>query len=82
MKGLFLVALLTTLSGCATNSDIEKLQSQINSLDSKTSGEYVELNSKIQEVKQQCDLKHSQCDEHCKTLDSKLDRVFKKSQLK
>ena len=51
MKSLFLVGLVLLLSGCATNSDISKLQSQIDGLDSKVSGEYVELTSKIQDVR-------------------------------
>ena len=66
----------------AENISLTQLQSQIDGLDSKVSGEYVELTSKIQDVQQQCESKHKQCEQHCKTIDSKLDRVFKKSQLK
>jgi|LakMenEpi03Aug12_release.lakeMendotaPanAssembly.Ray.scaffolds.fasta_scaffold2336130_1 cell division protein FtsB len=85
---LFTVALIG-LTGCATNSDIAKLQHEI---------DVVEANSKltneeIQTLKHNCNQmqsaakeQHLKCVEHCKTieskLDSKLDRMFKKSQLK
>ena len=77
-KIIALFALTFALTGCASNSDIQKLQSEIDGLNSKVAA----ADSKIDAVNAKCELKHAECEKHCKTLESKLDRVFKKAQLK
>jgi len=86
MKQLVLIGLLALLAtGCASTSSVEQLQQR---LDTVEANEKV-TNEEIQVLKRACDQmqktakeQHLKCVEHCKTLESKLDRVFKKSQLK
>lgn len=86
MKQLVLVGLLALLAtGCASTSSVDQLQQRVDAIEANTKL----TNAEIQSLKQACDQmqksakeQHLKCDEHCKLLDSKLDRVFKKSQLK
>lgn len=78
--GIFLVALFA-LTGCASTSDVKALQAQVSALESNDKV----VNSEITELKAKvaaCEVKHAECEKHCKALTSKLDRVFKKAQMK
>ena len=73
------LALLVT--GCASTSELEKLDSRVTLVEKAQE----KLNQEIQKchVKMaQIEDKAQQCEAHCKKLESKLDRVFKKSQQK
>lgn len=78
MKKIIITSLLLLTTACASTSDINTLQSEIDTLRHNQ----VTLEKNVENVKTACDLKHAQCIEHCKAVDSKLDRVFKKSQHK
>lgn len=76
---LFAIALLAT--GCASTSDLEALQGRVDAIeasDKVTANEIEDLKQKMAN----CENKHKQCIEHCKTVNSKLDNLFKKSQFK
>lgn len=78
--GIFLVALFA-LTGCASTGDVEALQAQVSALESNekvVGSEITTLKGKVAA----CEAKHAECDKHCKTLESKLDKVFKKAQYK
>ena len=81
MKKVLFISSLVVLAGCASTSDFEQLQDRVNLIESSQ-------NQLAQHVKK-CDntlselaLKSEKCVLHCKAIDSKLDKVFKKSQYK
>jgi hypothetical protein len=82
MKHMVLVGLLAVLAtGCASIGDLEALQERVNSLESN----HKVIAQEVANCKTQMNAlaeKQEHCDKHCKLLESKLDRVFKKSQLK
>jgi murein lipoprotein len=74
---MLLVAMITMLVvGCASNGDIESLQSQIDVLKTSTATQIEESTVKA----------GSMCTEHCakneKEMNDKLDSLFKKSMTK
>lgn len=82
MYKIILLSTFFILTGCATNSDIEKLQAQIDSANSKISLNNDTLQSEIDAIVAKCAIQHKNCVEHCKSFDEKLNRLFKKSSLK
>lgn len=86
MKKLVLVGFLLALaSGCASTSSVEQLQSRVEALDSNaklTKDEIQSLKNVCNQMQSTAKEQHLKCVEHCKTLESKLDKVFKKSQYK
>ena len=77
----YLLLPLVLLTGCATQGDLDILDSKIAALESSNTKLALAINecdSKVAHI----DAKVKQCDLHCKKLESKLDRVFKKSQQK
>jgi hypothetical protein len=64
---------------------VEKLQSRVDAVEanSKLTNEEIQtLKNVCNQMQSSAKEQHLKCVEHCKTLESKLDRVFKKSQLK
>jgi murein lipoprotein len=84
---LFTVALIG-LTGCATNSDITKLQSEIDVIESNQKtlvSELADTNKAVTvlNVKTDAAVKAAlMAEQYCKDINTKLDRLFKKSQLK
>lgn len=70
------LALLVT--GCASTSDVEKLDNRVTLIEKA----HVKLEAELQKCHSKMEDKLQQCDVHCKKLESKLDRVFKKAQQK
>ena len=82
MKQLVLVGLLAMLAtGCASTGDLEALQDRVDVLESNQGAIAKEV-AKCKDQMAAIAEKQSQCDAHCKTLESKLDKVFKKAQYK
>ena len=77
---IFLVALFA-LTGCASTSDLEALQGRVSAVESATKVSSSEI-SALKDKVAKCEAKMEKCDTHCKTLESKLDKMFKKSQYK
>lgn len=80
-KKISLFSVFLLFVGCASNSDIDKLKCDISELQVKQ--------EKLQQVVEQntihiekCELKMKNCEKHCSDFNSKLDKVFKKSQQK
>lgn len=76
MKKIMLIAMLSTLVGCATNGDVEAVQAQVDALKVSTSAAIEASTVKA----------GSMCTEHCakddKEMNDKLDSLFKKSMTK
>ena len=77
----YLLLPLVLLTGCATQGDLDILDSKIAALEAS--------NTKLAQAIKDCDSKVAhfdskvkQCEAHCKTIESKLDKVFKRSQYK
>ena len=84
MKYLIL-ATLVALTGCASTSDLAALQSRVEIVENSSkvvANDVAELTEKVTKCELQVKKQHEDCVQHCKTIDSKLDNVFKKSQLK
>jgi len=82
MKKLVLVGLLAVLAtGCASTGDLVDLQNRVSSLEADRTSLALEVANCKTQMGALAE-KHEQCAKHCKTLETKLDRVFKKSQLK
>lgn len=80
-KKISIVAMFLFFVGCASSGDIDQLKCQIDELQAKQSKLQQVVNSNTAHI-EKCDLKMKDCDNHCKDLSAKLDRVFKKSQQK
>lgn len=81
MKIFAVLAIAFLATGCASIGDVEALQAQVSALESSDkalSSEIADLQGKVAA----CEAKHAACDKHCKALESKLDKVFKKAQYK
>ena len=76
MKKIMLIAMLSTLVGCATNGDVEAVQAQVDALKVSTTAAIEDSTVKA----------GSMCTEHCakddKEMNDKLDSLFKKSMTK
>lgn len=80
MKYLVLT-LAVLVTGCASQGDLDKLDARLSVTESsqtKLTAELQKCHSRIASLED----KVLKCEEHCKRLDSKLDKVFKKSQFK
>lgn len=81
MKKILIISLLLLTTACASKSDIVSLQTEIDALkNSQTS-----LSKEVAACKEQMVVlteNQTKCVSHCKTLESKLDKVFKKAQYK
>lgn len=82
MKQLIMVVMVAMFAtGCASIGDVEALQSQVSALESNdkvVASEISALKSKTNAL----EAKQADFDKHLKTIESKLDKVFKKSQYK
>jgi len=84
MKYLIL-ATLVALTGCASTSDLEALQGRVDLLENSNkvvANDVAELTEKVVKCENEVQKQYQDCVKHCKTIDNKLDNVFKKSQLK
>jgi murein lipoprotein len=85
---LFMIGALALVTGCATNTDIAKLQGEIDVIttNQKTlSTGLVDTNRALSTVSSKVDnaVKAAERSEQlCKDINTKLDRMFRKSQLK
>ena len=81
MKKMLFVSLLFLVTACASKSDIVTLQSELDSLKADHASlakEVTVCKDKMSEVAGD----KAKCELHCKNFESKLDKVFKKSQYK
>jgi len=81
MKKILIVSLLLLTTACASKSDITTLQSEIDTLRSNQTSFAKEVTACKEQMVALTE-KQSKCESHCKTLESKLDKVFKKAQYK
>ena len=82
MKHLIMVVMVAMCAtGCASVGDVEALQSQVSALESNDKVVASEI-SALKSKALVCETKHADCDKHCKAIETKLDKVFKKSQYK
>lgn len=73
-----LLTLALLITGCASTSDVEKLDTRLSLVEKAQE----KLNAEIQKCHTKMAENAQQCETHCKKLESKLDRVFKKAQQK
>lgn len=89
---LFMIGALAFITGCASNSDIAKLHDDIEAIseNQKTlNSELVNTNKALSQVTARVDAKvenavtaAERAEQLCKDINTKLDRLFRKSQLK
>ena len=81
MKKMLFVSLLFLATACVSTSDIATLQSQIDSLKADQTSLVKEVAVCKDKMAVAVEDK-AKCELHCKNFESKLDKVFKKSQHK
>ena len=79
MMKLAMVSMMALfVTACASKGDLEALQDRVSAVETNQKV----LASDIEKCNADMAASRRQCVEHCNTLSSKLDKVFKKSQLK